>query len=258
MHTTGQDHRPGVRSRGRGFTALGLLVATVAIGGVPGAALAQSVAPSQPAAASVAPASALDGTWTVDPTLGSFDDFSGSWVGYRVQEELAGVGGTEAVGRTPDVTGSITLAGTSLAAADLTADLRTLQSDESMRDGQLGRQGIQTDQFPTATFVLTQPIELGAIPEENVAFAVDAVGDLTIHGVTQNVTIPLNAIRSGDIVGVSGSLTFTWGDFGMDQPTSMRVVSLADDVTMELQVFFRHDAGSTTAAEASPAASPAG
>jgi hypothetical protein len=59
------------------------------------------------------------------------------------------------------------------------------------------------------------------------------------------VSIPLNAIWSGDIVGVSGSLTFTWADFGMEQPTSMRVVSLADDVTMELQVFFRRDASGT-------------
>jgi hypothetical protein len=40
----------------------------------------------------------------------------------------------------------------------------------------------------------------------------------------------------------------------MTQPSSMRVVSLADEVTMELQVFFRHDAAG---AEASPAASPA-
>jgi polyisoprenoid-binding protein YceI len=257
MHSPARSHRPRVSSRGRGLTALGLLVATFAIAGGSVPALAQSAAPSLPAAASSAPASALDGTWIVDPTIGSFDyaanDFSGTWVGYRVQEELAGVGGTEAVGRTPDVTGTITLAGTTLTAADLTADLTTLRSDESMRDGQLGRQGIQTDQFPTATFVLTQPVELGTIPEENVAFAVTAVGDLTLHGVTQNVTIPLNAIRSGDIVGVSGSLTFSWGDFGMEQPTSMRVVSLADDVTMELQVFFRQDAGAITP-EASPAA----
>ena len=42
-------------------------------------------------------------------TIGSFDyaagDFSGSWAGYRVQEQLVGIGGTTAVGRTPDITG---------------------------------------------------------------------------------------------------------------------------------------------------------
>jgi polyisoprenoid-binding protein YceI len=259
MQTTHRSQPLRVVSRGRGLTALGLLVAVCSIAGLPTAALAQSPATSPQPAASAAASSSLDGTWTIDPTIGSFDydanDFSGSWVGYRVQEELAGMGGTEAVGRTPDVTGSITLSGTTLTGADLTADLTTLRSDESMRDGQLAMQGVQTNQFPTATFVLTQPIELGAIPEENVAFTVDAVGDLTIHGVTQSVTIPLNAIRVGDIVGVSGSLTFAWGDFGMEQPTSMRVVSLADEVTMELQAFFRHDTGA--AASEAPVASPA-
>jgi polyisoprenoid-binding protein YceI len=233
-----------------------LAAALVAAVALPGLATAQSasVAP----AASAAAASALDGTWTIDHTVGSFDydagDFTGSWVGYRAVEELVGIGGTEAVGRTPDIDGSITVAGTQITAADLTADLTTLRSDQSMRDGQLGRQGVETDQFPTATFVLTQPIELGAIPAEGTPITAEAVGDLTLHGVTRSVTIPLNAVWQGDIIGVSGSLTFPWGDFGMTQPSSMRVVSLADEVTMELQVFFRHDAAG---AEASPAASPA-
>ncbi|MBX3032055.1 MAG: YceI family protein [Chloroflexi bacterium] len=230
------------------------------------AALLPGIASAQSPAASTAPtvpaASSLDGTWTVDPSIGSFDyaagDFSGSWVGYRVQEELAGIGGTTAVGRTPDVTGSITVSGTAITAADLTADLTTLQSDESMRDGQLGRQGIQTDQFPTATFVLAEPIELGAIPAEGTAISATAIGDLTIHGVTKRVEIALGAVQQGDIIGVSGSLTFTWDDFGMEQPTSMRVVSLANDVTMELQVFFRQDTATTDGTtEEVPAESPA-
>ena len=233
-----------------------LAAALVAAVALPGLATAQS--PSAAPAASAAAASALDGTWTIDHTIGSFDydagDFTGSWVGYRAQEELVGVGGVEAVGRTPDIDGSITVAGTQITAGELTADLTTLRSDQSMRDGQLGRQGVETDQFPTATFVLTQPIELGAIPAEGTPITAEAVGDLTLHGVTKSVTIPLNAVWQGDVIGVSGSLTFPWGDFGMTQPSSMRVVSLADEVTMELQVFFRHDAAG---AEASPAASPA-
>jgi len=235
----------------RTLRSAALSATLVTMAALPGITTAQS--PSAPAA-STAPRAAvgLDGTWSVDPTIGSFDydagDFSGSWVGYRVQEELAGVGGVEAVGRTPDISGTITLQGTTLTAANLGADLTTLRSNESMRDGQLGRQGIQTDQFPTATFVLTTPIELGSLPAEGEQMTVDAVGDLTLHGVTRNVAIPLGVVRIGDVIGAAGSLTFSWADFGMEQPTSMRVVSLADDVTMELQVFFRKDA----AAAASP------
>jgi polyisoprenoid-binding protein YceI len=239
---------PRTIARRAALVAAAALVLALPVGA---AAQSESPAPSQAATGS------LDGTWTVDPTIGSFDyaagDFSGSWVGYRVQEELVGVGGVEAVGRTPDVSGSISLSGTTLSAAELEADLTTLRSDQSMRDGQLGGQGIQTDQFPTATFVLTQPIELDSLPAENEPIQVTAVGDLTLHGVTQEVSIPLAAVRAGDVIGVAGSLTFAWEDFGMERPSSMRVVSLADDVTMELQVFFRQAA----ATEAEPSASPA-
>src|SRR4051812_6188101 len=49
----------------------------------------------------------LDGTWTVDDSIGSFTDFTGSFAGFRVQEQLAGVGAKTAVGRTPDVTGGM-------------------------------------------------------------------------------------------------------------------------------------------------------
>ncbi|MET1232917.1 MAG: YceI family protein, partial [Candidatus Limnocylindrales bacterium] len=100
----------------------------------------------------------VDGTWTVDPSIGSFSDFTSSFVGYRVQEELAGIGAQTAVGRTPDVSGSMTVVGTAVTAATIEADLTTLKSDDRNRDGQLGRQGIQTDQFPTATFTITTPI----------------------------------------------------------------------------------------------------
>lgn len=234
-------------------------IATLSMGMLMGSmfgAAAQSPAPAASAAAA-----SLDGTWTIDHSIGSYDyaanDFSGSWAGYRAQEELVGIGGTVAVGRTPDIDGSITLAGTQLTAADLTVDLTTLASDQSMRDGQLGRQGVQTDQFPTATFVLTEPIELGAIPTEGTSINVTAVGDLTLHGVTRNVSIPLAAVQQGDIIGVSGSITFTWADFGMEQPSSMKVVSLADEVAMEFQAFFRHDTGAVASPPASPVASPA-
>ena len=87
----------------------------------------------------------------------------------------------------------------------------------------------------------TEPIELGTLPAEGEQVSATAIGDLTLHGVTKSVSIPLDAVWQGDVIGVVGSLTFPWEDFGMEQPSSMRVVSLADEVTMEFQVFFRQD-----------------
>jgi len=51
----------------------------------------------------------IEGDWAVDTSVGSFDDFSGTWAGYRFDEELAGIGTNTAVGRTPDVTGTMTV-----------------------------------------------------------------------------------------------------------------------------------------------------
>jgi polyisoprenoid-binding protein YceI len=183
-------------------------------------------------------ASGIAGTWTVDPTVGSFEDFSGSFVGYRVQEELASVGATEAVGRTPDVTGTMSVDGTTITAAEFTADLTTLQSDEGNRDRQLRRQGLETGTFPTATFTLTQPIELGSEPAEGSTVDATAVGDMTIHGTTKSVEIPVQAKVDNGVVTVVGSLPVLFSDFGMEKPQAMIVLSVDDKGTMEFQLQF--------------------
>ncbi len=88
-------------------------------------------------------ASNVDGTWKAT---------NASQVGYRVKENLFGVD-TEAVGRTNQVTGTLTIAGTGPAtAADFTVDMTSVTSYEDRRDAQFNGGIMQTDQFPTATF----------------------------------------------------------------------------------------------------------
>jgi hypothetical protein len=60
----------------------------------------------------------LDGTWTIDTSIGSFSDFSSSFAGYRVNETFTDQKANEAVGRTPDVTGSLTFEGSTISAVD--------------------------------------------------------------------------------------------------------------------------------------------
>lgn len=180
----------------------------------------------------------INGTWNVDTSIGSFADSTGSFVGYRVQEEMASIGANTAVGRTPNVSGSLTISGTQVNAATITADLTSLQSDDQRRDGQLARQGIQTSQFPTATFKLTAPIELGSVPADGQEIQVTATGQLTLHGQTKDVQIPLKARLSGSTIAVSGSLPIVFADYGIEKPNSFMVLSIADEGTMELQLFF--------------------
>ena len=155
-----------------------------------------------------------------------------------MQEQLATIGANTAVGRTPNVTGTMTVQGTNVTAADFTADLTSLQSDDDRRDGQLRRQGIQTAQFPNATFKLTSPIDFGSIPPDGQSVSVTATGDFTLHGVTKSVQIPLEAKRSGDVIVVTGSLPILFSDYGVTRPNSFAVLSIDDHGTMEFQLLF--------------------
>jgi len=191
-----------------------------------------------PSATAGAPTTGLDGTWNVDTSVGSFSDFSDSFVGYRVQEELANIGAQTAVGRTPSVSGSLTIQGTTITAVEIQADLSTLKSDDDRRDGQLRQQALETNQFPTATFSLTQPIALGTLPAEGQVVQVTATGNLTLHGQTRSVQIPLQAKLQGGVIVVTGSIEIQFADYGISKPQSFIVLSVADHGTMELQLFF--------------------
>jgi polyisoprenoid-binding protein YceI len=196
---------------------------------------------TQPAGSPLASGSTgIDGTWNVDPSIGSFADSTSSFVGYRVQEQLASIGANTAVGRTPNVSGSMTISGTKVTAATITADLTTLQSDDQRRDGQLARQGIQTSQFPMATFTLTSPIDLGPVPADGQEIQVTATGTLTLHGQARDVQVPLKARLTGSTIAISGSLPIVFADYGIQKPNSFMVLTIADQGTMELQLFFTH------------------
>ena len=173
----------------------------------------------------------LTGTWSVVSDGSSF-------VGYRVQEELARVGTATAVGRTGDVTGTLDFDGAAITAVSIEADLSTLASDDDRRDQQLQRQALETGEFPTATFVLTEPIALEAVPTEGQTIAVDAIGELTVHGVTQTVTIPLEGAFVDGRVVVIGSTVLQFADYDIDAPESMAVLSVDDEATLELSLVF--------------------
>ena len=185
------------------------------------------------------PGGSLDGTWTIDATSGSLAEGTSSFAGYRVKEELAGTGANTAVGRTQSVSGSMTIDGTTITALQVTVDMTTLQSDDSRRDERLRTDGLQSDEFPTATFTLTQPIEVGSVPKERQTIQAVAVGDLTLHGVTRAVDVSIQAQRNGDEVETIASVGVALTDYGIEAPTGFLVLSIANTGTIELHLLFR-------------------
>lgn len=199
---------------------------------VPSAAPADTTAGSAPAATATA-----DGTWTVDRTITNAQG-TGSFAGFRIDEVLVSVGSTIAVGRTPSVEGSVTVAGSTVSAAQVTADLTDVTTNDSRRDDAVQR-ALATTRYPNATFVLTQPITSASTPADGERITVPAKGDLTIRGVTQTVTVELQAQMQGDVLVVVGSAPVRLADFGVTAPTAPVVASVADAGTFEFQLYFR-------------------
>jgi len=179
-----------------------------------------------------------DGTWAVDTASGSLADGSSTYAGYRVQEELSGIGANTAVGRTQGVTGSMTIDGTTITDLEITVDMTTLASDDDRRDNSLRERGLETDRFPTATFTLTQPIEVGDVPKDGQTMEVTAVGDLTLHGVTKQVSVPIQAQIDGDRIQAIASIDVALSDYDIEAPTGFLVLSIADTGTIELHLLF--------------------
>lgn len=184
-----------------------------------------------------APSTDLSGTWTVDTTTGEFDfeSATGTFAGFRVREELAGIGAAEAVGRTGDVTGTFTIDGTEVTDAEFTVDMTTITTNESMRDRRV-QDALNTAQNPTSTFELTSPIGLGADAATASKVDAKAKGDLTINGITKAVTFPLEARLVDKTIVVVGSLEVTFSDFDVEVPSSPKVVSADDHGKIEIQL----------------------
>jgi polyisoprenoid-binding protein YceI len=179
-----------------------------------------------------APTGDLAGTWTVA---------DGSVAGYRVREKLAQLPApSDAVGRTGAVTGQVTIADQGGAyragSANFTVDVSQLRSDQDRRDNKIRSLGLETATFPQATFTAAGPV---AIPDDAVkgrAVRVQADGDLTLHGVTKRVTIPLDVQRDGAQIKVVGSYQFGWSDFGMTAPSLPPFVSVTGNPTLEFEL----------------------
>ncbi len=179
----------------------------------------------------------IAGKWAVDADTGEFDfdSASGTFAGFRIQERLTGIGSTTAVGRTGEVTGSITIDGTKLTAATFEVDTASITTNDSRRNDNV-HDALAVTRFPKATFVLSAPVELGADAAGGKALKVNATGALTIKGVTKNVTIPIEAQLVNGTVVVVGSTDIVFADFGVSVPRSAVVLSVDDHGILEFQL----------------------
>lgn len=156
--------------------------------------------------------SSPDGTWTLAADGKSF-------VGYRTRERIGPVlTPGDSVGRTTKLTGELVIANDTVTAVKVTADMTQVRSNTDLRDESMKTNGLETDTFREATFELTEPVrDLKATRGTVVEF--DAVGDLTLHGVTRRVQAAIEARWNGPSIQVAGSIPIELAAFDIDVAT---------------------------------------
>lgn len=185
----------------------------------------------------------ISGIWNVDTSIGQFNDgcltdvCASTFAGFRIDEMLSGIGDKTVVGRTPGVDGQIVLDGTTVTGGEFIVDMAGLITDSAARTGAIRSQAIETGAFPTASFQLTSSLDFGEIPGGGEQVTVTAAGNLTVHGVTQAVEMPLTAELQNGVIVVFGQLELALADYGIDTPSAPIVVSVDDFAVLELQLF---------------------
>jgi polyisoprenoid-binding protein YceI len=179
---------------------------------------------------------ASGGTWTIT---------TGSLAGYRVKEQFVGQSSAhEAVARTSDVTGRVSIGQSGgnyqMTSATVTVQLRSLASVDQVagynvtnRD-RIVQGSLSVTSFPTAVFV-AQQVTLPAGVETGQAVNVTVPGQLTIHGVTRNVTAILQLRVSGTAAQIAGTIATNMTDFGISPP-SIGFTTVQPAVTIEVSL----------------------
>jgi polyisoprenoid-binding protein YceI len=170
-------------------------------------------------------------------------DAQNSEARYRVREQLVKNDlPNDAVGRTKDISGSITIKpdGTiDSTNSKIVVNVASLKTDQNMRDNFVRRNVLQTAQYPEVTFVPTQVSGLTwPLPQTGpVNFKLS--GNLTIRDVTKPVTWEVSGnIQDGNTAQASGlaKTTFKFEDFNLNQPQVPVVLSIVDKIDLEVDV----------------------
>jgi polyisoprenoid-binding protein YceI len=190
----------------------------------------------------------LAGTWTVSDSAG--------FVGYRIRERLGPVPApSDAVGRSSSVEGSMTIEARRLTVATIAVDMTKLHSDVDGRDAAMTRQGLETEKFPKAEFSLSSPVDIGD-PKVGRPIEFSLHGELTLHGATRPVVVPVQARWDGDSIQVAGSVRIAREDFGIDV-SGLVGFRIENKGTIEFELtFIRAGAGPLVSSEETIADQP--
>ena len=163
---------------------------------------------------------------------------SGNAARYRIREQLVGLDlPNDAIGETSGVTGTIAADAKGniiVSESRFTVDVTTLKSDKERRDGFVRRRVLETEANPTVTFV-PKSVKGVALPlPKSGRKSFEIVGDLTVKGKTRPAVWKVDAQFTADRITGAATTSFTFADYGIEQPRVPVVLSVDETIKLEL------------------------
>ena len=180
----------------------------------------------------------MDGTWETVEGYGSNRTQAGYTFGEKLPAETKTTSGRADNIDGDNVSGELLVADKQLTEAKITVQVAAISSDNQKRDNNVRNHILHTDEYPETTFSLTKPVDVSQVPADGSVAAVEATGDLTLHGVTKSVTTELKVLRTGESVIVQGNVPVKRSDYGIDAGQFVASV-IEDEGTVDLLLVFQ-------------------
>jgi len=121
----------------------------------------------------------------------------------------------------------------------ITVDLRTLRTDEPKRDGFVRENTLETNRYPLAEFIPRRQKGLATpLPTSGTA-TFQLIGDMTLHGVTSELTWDTAATFTADMVTAKATTRFNFAKFKITVPRVFGLLSVVDDIRLEMNLRLR-------------------
>jgi polyisoprenoid-binding protein YceI len=141
-------------------------------------------------------------------------------------------------GKTSDVTGTIVAAPANPAAASvqITINVDALDTGVGLRNKEMRERYLETNKFGTASFKSVSVTGPPSIAPNQPA-DISVTGDMTLHGVTKRMTIPVRVVLIPDgRVHATTNFKLHMPDFGISVPHNI-LVTVNDEVPVRLDVW---------------------
>jgi len=141
-------------------------------------------------------------------------------------------------GKTNDVSGAIVADPSKPAAStvQLSVNMASLETGVGLRDKEMREKYLETPKFATATFKsvsVSGPASVG----NNAPADISVTGDMTLHGVTKRMTIPVRVVLIPDgRIHVTTRFAIKMPDFGINVPHNV-LVTVNDEVPVRLDLW---------------------